>query len=815
MTRMGSWRWVVGGGLVLLLGLAWLGLRSSGTGHEETVRAAPAPAQPAAELPPSAALLRPGARTSAEVAPAPPGKEAASVESGMPTTGTFARVRFVDVHGTPVEGGELVLCDEELASALSARDGVARLDIGSALAGLTTQDLTFEARARGFARDRKQALATSGEELLLGDWTLIAAGTVEGRVVDEDGEGLAGIEVACASEALTARDFEWRRRAPLAALARPGARTTSGPDGAFRLEDAPAGKQRLVAVSDERPAALSEPVDVPPGGLVGEVELEMEAADGGTTITGLVLDPQGAPVPYAHLAVRGRGSSSQLATDSDGRFTFRALDLNPVDLVASDPEGQHRDAVQTGVRPGTKGIELQLVAAPALEVVVRNPSGDPIERFAVALLAERTREGLAFFAEQERPAGRFATAAPAEAFAVEVRASGWRPRRLGPFEAGAARRVECVLEPAPGLMGTVTSGGLPVAGAHVALHAVLATDETLNGLPIRLDPDPGPSTETARDGSFLLSVEERGRYALLVEAAGHALAELGPFDLAPEREQQVAVELDTGGTLAVRVRSAQGAAVAGRLVVVSRGDGRARTRRADERGELELPLLTPGPWWVALAEQEIDPRGGVRTFGTEPAREIPSNCRVQRGQVTTLDLWLEESGARCRLSGRLTLDGQPARGWQVALDRERTVVHAGQAFDEPGAFRIAVEGPGTYRLRLMPGTADPSAMLAILETLELAEGDQQWSLELHTGQLVGSGLDGTLDALHLFRIQRGTRELMVPLVPDAGGSFHCALAPAGVGEIVRYDASSPVEEQRPLVLGRAAVEPGRTTQVDL
>lgn len=810
--RRRSWAWIVVG---LIAVLAALGLWLRWSTRPARTDAVDAPAArletpPRVPLPPAPDATPPGRTVSEPAGSAPVGPAQQATDQAA----AAVRVRFVDAQGAPIEGVALALPDSGLGPVRSGGGGVARLPLEDVLDGAGERTLVLEARAAGFALDHRRARAVEGEELLLGDWTLVAGGSVEGQVLDEEGVGLAGVQVACASDALSAADFERGRRGTLDGLARAGARAMSGPDGTFRLDDVPAGERRLVAVHAERPAALSRAFRVPAGGLARGVEVEMEPADGGTTIDGVVLAPDGTPVPHAPFQVRSPASSYQLRAGLDGRFEFRALDRRPVELVASDPERRHRDARRSGVLPGTRGIELRLEAAPELALRVRDPAGQPVERFAVRLSADPGDGVLASFPEEERGQGRFATAAPEQDYAVEVRANGWKPFRLGPFTAGEAQRIECTLAPAQGLTGRVTAGGRPVAGARVALHVELAGDDTLDGVPIRIEPEPEAWTTSGGEGSFLLSVERRGSFALLVEAEGLALAEVGPLLLEPDAEREESVELSPGGTLAVRVRSSTGASVAGRLVVLSRGDGRARTRRTDERGELEVPRLTPGPWWVALVDAEIDPRGGVRTFGTGPREAHPSNCRVVAGQTTRVDLWLEEpAGPACRLAGRLSVDGAPAQGWRVALDREGTLLDE-LDFHAPGRFQVGAATPGTYRLRLSTGIGDPRTMLVVLETVELVEGERAWSLDLRTGRLEGT-CPPPGEALVFFRVQDGRRELLAPLVPDETGRFHCALAPAGAGEIVRHDPVPGGEEHRASVLRRLTVKPGQTTRIDL
>jgi hypothetical protein len=732
-------------------------------------------------------------------------------------TGTSVRARFLDERGAPIAGVELCVPGDADVVASSRGDGIAEALLPAALLGGSSRPLTFVASCPGFATELRRATVEPRRTLLLGDWLLVRGGDVEGTVVDEEGLGLPGVQLACLGEDVDERGGEGSRRAPLESLWRPGARALSSADGSFVLESAPAGRIRVLAVADGRPAGFSGLVEVPPGGIARGVTIRMAPADGGTTIAGIVLDPGGTAIPGASVRIEGGRSSYGIRAAQDGRFRLRLPDREPCDVSASDPAGRHRGATRLGVVPGTTDLVLQLSPADEVELEVRSHAGIAVERFAVALITAREATPLGFFREEERPEGLFLFGVPAQDFLVEVRANGWRPARLGPFPSGAPPRlIECRLAPASGIRGRITADERPSVGAYVALHEAVGENDTYNGFPLRMHTRPAVETESDPQGEFALSVEHVGHYYLRVEAEGYALAERGPLALSPDGEREEDIALDQGGTLVVRVRSAEGASVAGVLVALSRGDGLARTRRTDETGTLELPRLTPGPWQVELSDEEIDPEHGATYFGTQPAGEVPSNCRVLAGEVTRVDLWLEESGPdECRLAGRLTIDGRPAEGWRAGLDREGEPVVEGQRFLEPGSFRLGVDEPGSYRLRLSTDSTEASAMLVLLDPVELHVGERHWSLELRTGAIEGTLGGASAGALVFHRWRRGALECYAPLVPDADGRFRCARVPAGPGAIVSCDPDVPLEEQTPLVLRELVVEAGKTTSVEL
>jgi hypothetical protein len=792
--------------LSMLLGPAGERSRASFAGGSGADEGAPEPAGTEA--------VAGGARREAVTPAEEPAAEerAAEVATGV----TVARARFVDGSGAPLAGVELLAREDTVERALSGADGVAELELDTALFSGSSRALTFEARCPGFARDRRRATADPQALLLLGDWRLSFAGAVEGRVFDEEGSGLSGVRVARLRDG--SDDWRWEadRRLCFDALAAPGSEAVTGLDGSFLLEDVPAGRLRVVAVAEDRPAGASEPVDVPAGDVARGVTILMEAADGGTAIAGIVLDPGGRAVPWARVFLSSRaGSTYDVGAGEDGRFRVRLPDREPWDVTASDPAHRYGEALRRGVPAGTIDLELRLSRSSEVELTVLSAEGGPVERFAVAVVAEEDKRSLAFLREGERRGGVVVLVAPGQPFRIEVRANGWLPCRLGPFAPGAVpERLECRLAPAGGVSGVVEAAGEPLAGATVALYAAVETRTTYNGFPVRHETTAAVETASDAGGRFSLSVEERGLFYLRAEAEGLAPAELGPLELDPSCRREERIELEPGGTIAVQVRSQRGASVAGALVALSRGDGRAFTRRAAEDGALRFERLTPGRWQVQLSAEEIDPAQGATYWGGKSGGEIPANCTVLAGEVTRVELWLEDGTAgRCRLTGTLVIDGEPAAGWLATLDREGTAAAEPAAFAEPGVFRLSVEEPGSYRLRL--SALDLRALLVILDPVELHEGERSWSLELETGALEGTLRPGPSPALVFHRWRRGMLECIVPLVPAADGRFRCPLVPAGPGTIVRADPTRPIEEQSPAVLREVTVEAGKTTKADL
>lgn len=374
------------------------------------------------------------------------------------------------------------------------------------------------------------------------------------------------------------------------------------------------------------------------------------------------------------------------------------------------------------------------------------------------------------------------------------------------------RLAERPAERPRGLGGLVLAAGEPLAGASVALHEAVERGTEHDGFAVRFQPRPRASGVTDERGSFALPVAEPGEYFLLVDAAGWAPAERGPLRLDPGSGRKERVELGCGGSLEIHVRSSAGSEVAGQVVALSRGDGRARRERTGPDGVLLLEGLTPGPWQVLLAADELRCGVDATVTGVPAPGEIPWDCRVSEGRRTRLELWMEGTPGSCRLEGRLVIDGAPAPDWFARLDgpgRTGELV----PFESPGRFVLGADRPGEYGLFLTSGASAAPDVLVILERLDLAAGANEWSLELETAAVEGR-LDPDLEVeLAFHELRRGRTIVLAPLVCDSEGAFRCPRVPAGRGRLVSYDPGRPLDEQEPELLLEVGLERGETLVV--
>ncbi len=157
--------------------------------------------------------------------------------------------------------------------------------------------------------------------------------TVSGRVVDLQGKGIANAE---AQILVRAGNYSTLLRQPARADA----------DGRYEMKSLPAGRRYDVYVSAKgfgREKVNADLTDVSTNSVGARAlrldPVELLVAD--QRIAGVVVDADGKPVAQAYVGMYGsRQPSSDIQTDSEGRFTFNNVCAGPVQVSANDQHGE-------------------------------------------------------------------------------------------------------------------------------------------------------------------------------------------------------------------------------------------------------------------------------------------------------------------------------------------------------------------------------------------------------------------------------------------------------------------------------------------
>ena len=443
----------------------------------------------------------------------------------------IARGRVVDEHGTPMAGARVWVTRQHRWSNQRARtrtDAAGRFEL--AVAPRTTIGVSHAGYAP-LARSWSAGEAGPPIDLL---YQLRERGAaLAGRVVDGDGNGLAGIAV----EVGHLRDARVRplARSPVV-LARPQ-RVHTDADGRFAFDSLVPGRTR-VAACGARHGERAELVELV-AEASGHVQLVLQRA---AQVRGCVRDPAGAPIVGASVYVGRRGSLGyhSTVTDEGGNYALTALAAGrqlvevadyrggfACAVLACDPGGDHEWS------PTLSPHDLQLVGR------VLDEDGRALRRgWVVYLAATGSRvlqlddEGRYAIPLSDREA---ALPAPLQVYDRDPRNARGAifgvPRAIvsdvcagdGPRTVQLSKREHSVW-----LRGRVVlpDGSVPRGGVRVR------ASDGLRAWRVHVP-------QLGADGSFELGPLPAGRYAVhVLEGPEHCF---GPFDLAARESRDLGV----------------------------------------------------------------------------------------------------------------------------------------------------------------------------------------------------------------------------------------------------------------------------------
>jgi protocatechuate 3,4-dioxygenase beta subunit len=482
--------------------------------------------------------------------------------------------RVVDSDGQPVAGAEVHLGTHVTTS---GADG------SFAFAGVAS------GRAWAIEGDRwGETIAGSTIRLRRGETMVV-------HVVDETGAPIAG-----------------------ATLSDPRHRVVTGADGSATI--------RGLA---DRPLGTAEAIDVraPGRGLATIPWPRSEATvrlDRGAAMTGIVVDPSGAPVGDAEVVVQTAKSfgRDRTRTDAAGRFRFDALAAGPAYLHASSSRFGDSPELRIdldGTHETTAGT-LRLALAPEVTIVVRDPSGRPAAGAELVMVSEarttvRIADDRGVLAWHSAP-GPIEVYARRDDLASPVSQIIVRDREL---------HTELALAASSTIAGIVVDRhGTPIANAHVMIPEH------------EIDP---VATDAA--GRFELVAVPPGAYDVL--AAGGS------------------VKVPTG-TRDARIAKVE----PGRIIARVSLDGRPVPFQYSVSPDIHPSTPRDGP---ADGNLVIDLHAGtwkLVMFGRDFARKTVTHIAVRSGETTNLGEL--ELGPGITITRRVTANGRPVAGAKVAFD---------------------------------------------------------------------------------------------------------------------------------------------------
>ena len=279
---------------------------------------------------------------------------------------------------------------------------------------------------------------------------------------------------------------------------------------------------------------------------------------------------------------------------------------------------------------------------------------------------------------------------------------------VGPADAVAG--IDVALPTGVSLSGTVTAGGIPVAGVDIDVFA--ANGEFLSAYPGASGLDGTYSVGALPPGTYFVRADPSpalGQYWVRTFYGG-AMSLLGATPIVVDAVPLTAADIDVpaGGTLAGVVTSAAGGTPLAGLdldIFDEFGTSMDVTARTDPAGAYEIGAVPPG-----LYTLRVDPtsaQGWARTYhpaAGSPAAAIPIAAQAG-GPTIGIDFALDAGGS---LSGtiRAAADGAPLAGIDLdVFDANRRITRFTATSDAAGSFQIAAMKAGVYFVR-----ADPSAL---------------------------------------------------------------------------------------------------------
>ncbi len=562
-----------------------------------------------------------------------------------------------------------------------------------------------------------------------------------GRVVDGQGEPVAGARLELRWQAILPEDPDIRLGDPVLQSAR------SEADGRFTLRGIPAGGSLLGVSAQGFVAREGIEVDLPRPAAAGELRLEL---DRGALLQGRVSTTAGDPVPAVHVALGGASAS----TDDDGLYWLEGAKLGRQEVLFFHPS-RGRIQKDFDIQPGVNMLDISL--DPGVEVTGRavDDRGRPLsgarielaswDRFELRRLQDVTGED-GRFRLAPVPPGRYRLSAAAEGFA----------------DTELPQPVTVAAEPPPPL-DIALSRGATVSGRILGL-----SPEDLAQVEVTAAADTGAEAAVWTDG--------RGRYeagpltpgdwtlsAILWSGQRRARARLAVG--ASDREIVRDLEFEKRLTLTAQVLADGEPLPDARVSLRGRNVAADRTALTDYDGRVRIDDLEPDTYSVGVSQTQ---------------KLLIHNDQVDLREDRDLVIRFETA----TLDGRVAsaADGAPVADAAVSLrplEGPDYMVSTGTKDD--GRFAMYHVQPGRYRLE-----ARAQGFTAASQEIQLAGGQEVDGIDISLEPAAGAKLrvrlaSGEVPGLvHvLARDASGVTVLADTRPADTTGTIDLASLPAG------------------------------------
>jgi protocatechuate 3,4-dioxygenase beta subunit len=590
----------------------------------------------------------------------------------------------------------------------------------------------------------------------------------------------------------------------------------SDEEGGYEISRLQPGTYTVTAESPGLARVEKSGVRVEEGKAASGVDFTLGA---GKSLSGRVVDAGGRPIEGAAVELVGQGgirayTIDSATTGSDGRFTVKWGEEMQPSLSASK-SGYEKAYLKDSSAAGE--VTLTLERSGIIAGQVKAPGGGSLKRLEVWAVIPGEFLGFRFSQGDEdgertrvEPSGRFEVSVAPGTHTIQAQAAGYAPALAGPITVGPGERREGVLidlVPEARIGGTVLRKGAktPFEEASVAIRPASGGYGAL------------PYAGATASGRFSLEGVPAGAFDLVVEYGQNKKKTFTGFDIASGETKEIHLEVEASGGIRGIVRRG-GRPVEGAEVSIEMRAGKDEVRdftRAGAEGRFEISGLPAGEYRVRVSEG----------FSDLPPRRVS----VAEGRSAEVKF---DFDAGYPLSGRVTLGGAAAVGFDVFVSLVSGSWSSSATTDGHGAYTILLPQSGAYQV-VVEGAESCDARFE----LKLPEGvrERDFLLELPASGISGVVVDARsgepLPQARLAAVATsppggplplGNRGFRAMASADDSGRFAMTCLPPGTYDLwawseghaasrvqgIRVEAGKSVEDLR-IALEAEAVVPGR------
>jgi protocatechuate 3,4-dioxygenase beta subunit len=712
---------------------------------------------------------------------------------------------------------------------------------------------TVQVESDAFVEVRSEEVTLEPGQVAEVELSLRRGVRVSGRVVDEQGDPVEGVEIH--AYVRPTGSGMWSSR-----------NTATAPDGSFDVAGLAPGRVEIDVTEDGWVSPEVEPLELANGESRADLELVVARGRG---VAGRVVWPDGTPAAKVRVAVQvqpevaqARASTAgwdydriatEVKTNDAGEFEATGLDLGPYDVVAVKgrrevveepadapkrkfPKKQHRNyrATVRGVTTGTTDLVIELSQGLTLTGRVVDDTGTPVERFRVHADSDGDSDRFFFGSGQDiersfrSKDGTFALEGFEEGpwyVLASAKGHGDSGRQLVEVTGGTGP-VKLVVPRVATVAGVVRdASGAPVVGARVNVQ-----DEELAGYSFDIDFGIHSPVSTDEEGRFRFEDVPPGSVRLIATARGFADFEGPRLRVGPaESISDVELVLAPAGSIVGRAFGRDGRPATNAQVEVRVSNHRFhRSVRTDGEGRFTVEDLAADRYTLELHQlsqsevQALSGLGYVTETTAEDAGVHPVTVDVPAGAVVEVTLGGGDA-AQVRVHGQVVVDGEPLPGARVSATRVGSAGYGSPPTSETdgdGRYSVVLAQPGDYSFRVLFSGG------SVRSNHEIPSG-QEVALDLvfETGGISGRVTDAAGTPVSGFRVGARSMEDVAggrgTAVTDPEGRYRVAPLAAGRYAVRGGGARMPWDEQTGPVHGAVVrtgvdVRAGATTEgVDL